>query len=110
MKTKNLIFFMAIVSVSLNSSGQEEDKTAKKIKTMRTFARTAAKSMEKKLVENAKKLKQNPYIILPDYDDNYSKKSFNKIKKDLDKLNRFADDTKKLEKLSNKRVTIFKWF
>ena len=76
---------------------------AKKNKTMRTFARTAAKSMEKKLVENAKKLKQNPYIILPDYDDKYSKKSFNKIKKDLDKLNRFADDTKKLEKLSNKR-------
>ena len=76
---------------------------AKKIRTTRTFARTAAKSMEKKLVENAKKLKQDPYVILPDYDDNYSKKHFNKIKKSLDKVNRFADDTKKLEKLSNKK-------
>jgi peptide-methionine (R)-S-oxide reductase len=34
MKTKNLIFFIVIVSVSFNSSGQEEDKTAKKNKTM----------------------------------------------------------------------------
>jgi hypothetical protein len=70
---------------------------------MRTFARTAAKSMEKKLVENAKKLKQDPYIILPDYDDNYSKRYFNKIKKSLEKVSRFADDAKKLEKLSNKK-------
>ena len=76
---------------------------AKKIRRMRTFARTAAKSMEKKLVENAKELQNNPYLILPEYTDNFSKKYFNKIKKSLDKVIRFKDDISKLEKLSNKR-------
>jgi len=76
---------------------------AKKPKLMRTFARTAAKSVEKNLVDNAKKLKENPYLFLPDYDDKQSRKCFDKIKKSLDKVSRFSDDLKKLEKLSNKR-------
>jgi hypothetical protein len=76
---------------------------AKKIRRVRTFARTASKSMEKRLVENAKKLKQDPYLILPDYEDNYSRRHFDKIKKSLDKVSRFGDDTNKLEKLSNKK-------
>ena len=76
---------------------------AKKFRRMRTFARTAAKSMEKRLVENAKALQEDPYLILPDYQDNYSRKYFGKIKKSLDKVKRFNDDTKILEKLANKR-------
>ncbi|MCK5031552.1 MAG: hypothetical protein KAR64_08805, partial [Thermoplasmatales archaeon] len=76
---------------------------AKKMRMARTFARTAAKSLEKRLVENAKKLKKDPYLILPDYTDGYSRKYFEKIKKSLDKVDRFSDDSKKLEKLSNKR-------
>ena len=76
---------------------------AKKLRRMRTFARTASKSMEKKLVENAKKIKKDPYLILPIYEDRISKKHFDKIKKSLDKISRFGEDTKKLEKLSNKR-------
>ncbi len=76
---------------------------AKKFRRIRTFARTAAKSMEKRLVENAKQLREEPYLILPDYEDNFSRKIFDKIKKSLDKVHRFKDDTKKLEKLSNKR-------
>ncbi|KYK24208.1 hypothetical protein AYK24_06455 [Thermoplasmatales archaeon SG8-52-4] len=76
---------------------------AKKIRRIRTFARTAAKSMEKKLIDNAKKLREDPHLFLPDYEDNYSKKYFDKIKRNLDKVNRFNDDIKKLEKLSNKR-------
>lgn len=76
---------------------------AKKFRMMRTFARTAAKSMEKRLVENAKQLRDEPYLILPDYEDNYSRKIFDKIKKSLDKVNRFKDDTNKLEKLSYRR-------
>jgi len=76
---------------------------AKKFRRVRTFARTAAKSMEKKLVENAKELQNDPYLILPEYSDNYSKKYFDKIKKSLDKIIRFKDDASKLEKLSNKR-------
>ena len=75
----------------------------KKIRRIRTFAKTASKSLEKKLVENAKNLKKNPYLILPDYEDNISNKIFRKIKKSLDKINRFSGDTKKLEKFSNKR-------
>ena len=76
---------------------------AKKMRRMRTFARTASKSMEKNLVENAKKLQEDPYLILPNYDDAYSGKYFGKIKKSLDKVYRFKDDTKKLEKLANKK-------
>lgn len=76
---------------------------AKKFRTMRTFARTASKSMEKNLVENAKQLSKNPYLILPEYNDNVSEKYFKKIRKSLDKVARFKDDTKKLEKLSNKK-------
>ena len=76
---------------------------AKKMRMMRTFARTASKSMEKKLIENAKKIMDDPYIILPDYEDSYSSKYFGKIKKSIAKVERFKEDAKKLEKLSNKR-------
>lgn len=76
---------------------------AKKLRRMRTFARTASKSMEKKLVENAKKVKEDPYQILPSYDDNYSGRIFNKVKKSLDKISRFSDDQDKLEKLAFRR-------
>ena len=76
---------------------------AKKIRRVRTFARTATKSMERNLVDNAKKLKNDPYLILPECTDSYSQKHIGKIKKSLDKVHRFSDDTKKLEKLSNKR-------
>lgn len=76
---------------------------AKKFRLTRTFARTAAKSVEKNLVDNAKKLKEDPYLFLPDYEDKQSRKCFDKIKKSVDKVIRFSDDPKKLEKLSNKR-------
>jgi len=79
------------------------DYMAKKIRRMRTFARTASKSMEKKLIENAKTIKNDPFIVIPDYDDNYSKRIFKKIEKSIEKINRFKEDTDKLEKLSNKR-------
>ena len=73
---------------------------AKKFRRTRTFARTASKSMEKKLVENAKKLKENPYLILPGYTDDFSNKCFKKIKKSIEKIKKLSDDEKKLEKLS----------
>lgn len=75
----------------------------KKMRRMRTFARTASKSMEKKLVENAKELMGDPYKALPYYEDDYSTRYFGKIKKTFDKVKKFKDDTKKLEKLSNKK-------
>lgn len=75
----------------------------KKIRRMRTFARTASKSMEKQIVDAAKHLKTDPYVVLPDYDDKFSEMVFKKIKRNLEKVERFKDDTKKLEKLSKKR-------
>jgi len=76
---------------------------AKKTRKVRTFARTASKSMEKNLVENAKKLKDDPYLVIPNYTDIFSKKCFKKIRKNLDKISRFKDDVSKLEKLSNRK-------
>ncbi len=75
----------------------------KKVRKLRTFARTASKSMEKKIVDNTKKVMVDPYILLPYYEDSYSSKYFGKIKKKFDKINKFKNDTKKLEKLSNKK-------
>jgi hypothetical protein len=76
---------------------------AKKMRRMRTFARTASKSMEKKLVENAKALKDNPFLVLPEYNDRHSSKYFDKIKKTIQKVSTYSDDPKKLEKFSNKK-------
>ena len=75
----------------------------KKIRRVRTFARTASKSMEKNLINNAKKLKNNPFLVLPKYDDNFSKKSFKKLSKSLEKINNYKDNIDKLEKFSNKK-------
>ncbi len=76
---------------------------AKKIRRVRTFARTAAKSMEKKLVENAKTLKKDPYQVLPTCNDQYAEKYLGKLKKSIQKVHQFSDDVKKLEKLAKKR-------
>jgi hypothetical protein len=75
----------------------------KKMRRVRTFARTATKSQEKNLIENAKKLRDNPFIILPECKENNCKKYFAKIRKRLEKINQFKDDVDKLEKLSNKK-------
>lgn len=74
----------------------------KKPRRVRTFARTATKSMEKHLIENAKKLKENPFLVIPDYDDKDSEKHFKKHRKKIKKVHKYADDEKKLEKLSKK--------
>ncbi|MFW6121401.1 MAG: hypothetical protein ACOC80_10960, partial [Petrotogales bacterium] len=73
------------------------------MRRVRTFARTATKTQEKKLIENAKKLRKDPFIILPECVDDSCKKYFTKIRKRLEKIIRFKDDVKKLEKLSNKK-------
>ncbi len=75
----------------------------KKPRKVRTFARTASKSMEKHLVENAKKLKENPFLIIPEYEDKTSEKYFKKLRKKIEKVQKFVDDEKKLEKFSKKR-------
>ena len=80
----------------------------KKFRRVRTFARTASKSMEKNLIENALKLKDDPYLVLPEYTDSYSKRCFKKIIKGLDKINKFKDDVDKLEKAYDQITS--RWF
>ncbi len=76
---------------------------AKKFRRVRTFARTATKSQEKKLIANAKKLRENPFVILPKCIDESCNKYFMKIRNRIEKIHRFKDDTNKLEKFSNKK-------
>jgi len=59
--------------------------------------------MEKKTVAQAKKLFENPFLVLPSFDDTDSKKAFKKMKKQLEKVEHVKYDTKKLEKFSKKR-------
>ncbi len=75
---------------------------AKKNKMRRSFARTAPKSQEKYLIENAKKLQENPFLILPTCTEDNAK-YFQKLRKKITKVHRFSSDEKKLEKLSNKK-------
>ena len=58
----------------------------KKMRRVRTFARTATKSQEKHLIDNAKKLHENPYVVLPECTDNSCEKYFIKIRKRLEKI------------------------
>ena len=75
----------------------------KKIRRVRKFARTATKSQEKNLIENAKKLRENPFVIVPECIDDSYKKYFIKTRRRLEKIHRFNDDAEKLEKLANKK-------
>lgn len=75
----------------------------KRMRRVRTFTRTATKSQEKNLIENAKKLRDDPFIILPECTEDNCKKYFVKIRRRLEKISRFKDDADKLEKLSNKK-------
>lgn len=75
---------------------------AKKPKMMRSFARTAPKSQEKHLIENAKKLQEDPFLILPTCTEE-SSRYFQKLRRQLGKVHRYSQDEKKLEKLSHKK-------
>jgi hypothetical protein len=75
---------------------------AKKQKMTRSFARTAPKSQEKYLIENAKKLQENPLLLLPNCTDD-AEKYFQKLRKKLTKVHQYHSDEKKLEKLSHKK-------
>ncbi|MBN1861322.1 MAG: hypothetical protein JW840_07675 [Candidatus Thermoplasmatota archaeon] len=75
---------------------------AKKHKTMRSFARTAPKSQEKYLIDNAKKLQEDPFQLLPTCTDE-SSRYFIKQRKQLARIHRYRFDEKKLEKLSHKK-------
>jgi len=75
----------------------------KKIRKVRTFARTATKSQEKNLIENAKKLRENPLLILPKCMDPHCEKYFSKLQNRLERVQQFKDDSNKLEKIANRK-------
>ncbi len=74
----------------------------KKQRMVRSFARTAPKSQEKHLIENAKKLQKDPFLILPKCLEG-NEKYFQKLRKQLTKIYQNRTNEKKLEKLSHKK-------
>jgi hypothetical protein len=75
---------------------------AKKERPAKSFARSAPKSQEKYLIDNAKKLRQDPFLMLPTGTDDCMK-YFRKLKRQLKKIQQFQDDEEKLERLANKK-------
>ncbi len=66
----------------------------------RSFVKTAPKSLEKRILDNAFRIKEDFTIILPKPLDGRSQKIINKLKSRLEKVWEFRDDIKKLEKFS----------
>jgi len=75
---------------------------AKKERRTKSFARSAPKSQEKYLIHNAKKLRQDPFLVLPTGTDDCMK-YFQKLRKQLKKIQRFRDNEEKLGRLANKK-------
>jgi len=75
---------------------------AKKERSAKGFARSAPKSQEKYLIDNAKKLREDPYLMLPTGTDDCMK-YFQKLRRQLKKIQQFKDNEEKLEKLANKK-------
>jgi hypothetical protein len=75
---------------------------AKKERPVKGFARSAPKSQEKYLIDNAKKLRDDPCLVLPSGTDDCLR-YFQKLRKQLKKIQQYKDDEGKLEKLANKK-------
>ncbi|MBU0498368.1 MAG: hypothetical protein KKG04_10520, partial [Candidatus Thermoplasmatota archaeon] len=75
----------------------------KRIRRVRTFARTATKTQEKYLIENAKHLHDNPEELLPDITDESGRKYITQLHKRIEKAHKYRDETQKLEKIANKK-------
>lgn len=73
-------------------------------KRQKSMIRSAPKSTEKQIVESAQHLYDNPFRILPEYSDPISEKRFKKIFSVLSKINKYKNDTNKLEKWAKKRT------
>ncbi|UCE72960.1 MAG: hypothetical protein JSV56_07945 [Methanomassiliicoccales archaeon] len=73
-------------------------KKQKRLK-IRTGARTASKVQEKELIFKAKKIKKNPNLIIPKCE-HEGRCAFNKIRRQISRVQTYADDEKKLTKLA----------
>ena len=68
---------------------------------IRTGARTASKVQEKDLIKKAKRLSKEPELILPKCV-NHSRCYFDGIRKQILKIQKFADDERMLKKFSER--------
>ena len=75
----------------------------KKIRKTKTFAKTAPKSVEKRIRENAKKLMKNPFLFLPKCIEESDEKYIKKIKKRVEKVWKYRNNIDKLKRFSNKK-------
>jgi hypothetical protein len=66
---------------------------------IRTGARTASKVQEKELVSKAKKIRKNPDLIIPKCE-HEGRCAFDKIRRQIQRIQSLADDEKKLAKLA----------
>jgi len=69
----------------------------------RSIVRNASKTMEKQMLIQAETIYNDPYIVLPKYDDPVSIKRFKKTRKLIEKIDQVKDDLSKLEKIANKK-------
>lgn len=69
----------------------------------RGFAKTAPKSLERRIIDNALLLKKDFSHILPEPIDNRSKRVIENLRRRLEKVWKVKDDIRKLERLSKKR-------
>jgi hypothetical protein len=74
---------------------------SKKQYKIRTGARTASKVQEKELIKKAKKLKKDPELILPRCE-NHAKCYFDVVRKQVRKIQAFADNEQMLKKFSTR--------
>ena len=74
----------------------------KKKYKIRTGARRASKAQEKELLQKAKRLKKNPDLILPEYDEKLKLRIFDKLARQLEIISENSDDKDLLEKFTKK--------
>lgn len=67
------------------------------------FAKTAPKSLENKILENARRVKEDFTVILPRATDEKAKKILERLEKKLERIWRHRDDLSKLESFSKKK-------
>jgi len=72
-----------------------------------SFIKTASKTQENRIIENAKKVLENPFIILPECGNKNCRKCyFDSIRSKIKKLSRYANNRDRLEKISRRRDLI----
>ncbi|HEB37787.1 MAG TPA: hypothetical protein ENI14_03905, partial [Thermoplasmatales archaeon] len=67
------------------------------------LVKTAPKSLEKRILDNAVRIKEDFTVILPTPLDEKAKKFVDKLRRKLEKVWHYRDDDKKLEKMSKKK-------